>query len=225
MSPFFVSFKLALWTALILLPIALIVGRWLAFTQIRYKPWIESLVLLPLVLPPTVIGYYLLVFFSPETFSGSLAAHLFGQPLVFTFSGLVIASVIVNLPFAIQPMQLAYGNLPLEVREAAWVSGLSAWRTWWHIELPLIWQGILASTTLVFSHTLGEFGVVLLVGGNIEGSTRTLSIAIYDHVQAFDMQRAGWYSLGLLVFSLLALVVVRLCSQQSTTVHQDQSPS
>lgn len=225
MSPVIVSIQLALWTTLILLPVGMLTGRWLAFSNLRGKAWIESIILLPLVLPPTVIGYYLLVFFSPESISGALTTALFGQPLVFTFPGLVIASVIVNLPFAIQPMQLAYSAMPLEIREAAWVSGLSGWRTWWHIELPLVWQGLLASATLVFSHTLGEFGVVLLVGGNIEGSTRTLSIAIYDHVQAFDMDTAGWYSLALLLFSLLALVVVRLCNQPPTRSFQPRATS
>jgi len=210
MSPFSVSLKLALWTTIILLPLGMIFGRWLAFTKLRVKPWIESLVLLPLVLPPTVIGYYLLVAFSPESGTGQIASHIFGQPLVFSFPGLVIASIVVNLPFAIQPMQLAYSSLPNEVREAAWVSGLNSVETWWHVELPQIWQGILGSATLIFAHTLGEFGVVLLVGGNIEGSTRTVSIAIYDHVQAFEMQAAGWYSLGLLLFSLAALLIVRL---------------
>lgn len=219
MSPFIVSFKLALWTTLFLLPIGMLLGRWLAFARFKGKAWVESLILLPLVLPPTVIGYYLLLVFSPESFSGNLAMQWFGQPLVFTFPGLVIASVIVNLPFAVQPMQLAYSSLPQEVREAAWVSGLSSVETWWHIELPQIWQGILGSATLIFSHTLGEFGVVLLVGGNIEGSTRTVSIAIYDHVQAFDMQSAGWYSLALLVLSLAALLVVRLNSQNKTRVN------
>ncbi|ASJ72563.1 molybdate ABC transporter permease subunit [Granulosicoccus antarcticus] len=212
MSPFLVSFKLALWTMLLLLPIGLLLGRWLAFTRVRSKPWIEAILFLPLVLPPTVIGYYLLVLFSPETISGAAAVKLFGAPLVFTFPGLVVASIVVNLPFAVQPIQLAYSTLPLEVREAAWVSGLSPSRTWWHIELPLTWQGMLASGTLVFAHTLGEFGVVLLVGGNIDGVTRTVSIAIYDSVQAFDMQTAGWYSLILVAFSLLALLVVRKSS-------------
>jgi len=214
MSPFLVSFKLAIWTTLILLPLGMLIGRWLAFSRNKYKPWIESLFMLPLVLPPTVIGYYLLRVFSPESVIGDAVSQLFGQPLVFTFPGLVVASVIVNLPFAIQPVQLAFGNLPLEVREAAWVSGLSPLKTWWFVELPLVWQGILGSATLVFSHTLGEFGVVLLIGGNIEGSTRTLSIAIYDSVQSFDMNTAAWYSLALLVFSLCALVIVRLCSPE-----------
>jgi len=209
MSPFLVSFKLALWTSLILLPVGLLLGRWLAFSKIACKPWIEAMLFLPLILPPTVIGYYLLLLFSPETLSGALSIKLLGAPLVFTFPGLVVASVLVNLPFAVQPIQLAFSALPLEVREAAWVSGLSPWKTWWHIELPLTWQGLLASATLVFAHTLGEFGVVLLVGGNIEGVTRTVSIAIYDSVQAFDMQTAGWYSISLLLFSLLALLIVR----------------
>lgn len=209
MSPFLVSFKLALWTSLILLPVGLLLGRWLAFSKIACKPWIEAMLFLPLILPPTVIGYYLLLLFSPETLTGALSIKLLGAPLVFTFPGLVVASVLVNLPFAVQPIQLAFSALPLEVREAAWVSGLSPWKTWWHIELPLTWQGLLASATLVFAHTLGEFGVVLLVGGNIEGVTRTVSIAIYDSVQAFDMQTAGWYSISLLLFSLLALLIVR----------------
>jgi molybdate transport system permease protein len=217
MSPFLVSFKLALWTMLILLPLGLLLGRWLAFARFRAKPLVESLLLLPLVLPPTVIGYYLLVLFSPESFSGAITTRLFGEPLVFTFTGLVIASVLVNLPFAVQPMQIAFGALPLEVREAAWVSGLSPLKTWWHVELPLTWQGMLASATLVFSHTLGEFGVVLLVGGNIDGVTRTVSIAIYDSVQAFDMQSAGWYSLSLLLFSLMALIVVRKTTSGPST--------
>ncbi|MFK7861223.1 MAG: molybdate ABC transporter permease subunit [Granulosicoccus sp.] len=209
MSAIYVSFKLALWTTLLLLPIGLFTGRWLASTNVRGKAWIESMIMLPLVLPPTVIGYYLLVIFSPQSVSGNTITQLLGHPLVFTFPGLVIASVIVNLPFAIQPVQVAFSNLSHELREAAWVSGLSPLKTWWHIELPLTWQGILASTTLVFAHTLGEFGVVLMVGGNIEGSTRTISIAIYDSVQSFDMKTAGLYSLALLAFSLLALAVVR----------------
>ena len=209
MTALYVSFKLAMWTTLILLPIGLIAGRWLASTQVRGKTWIESLLMLPLVLPPTVVGYYLLVLFSPQSISGEFITRLLGQPLVFTFPGLVIASVIVNLPFAIQPVQLAFNNLPYQLREAAWVSGLSPFKTWWHVELPLTWHGVLASITLVFAHTLGEFGVVLMVGGNIEGDTRTVSIAIYDSVQSFDMHTAGLYSLALLVVSLLALVVVR----------------
>ena len=218
MTAFFVSFKLALWTTAILIPVGLIVGRWLAYSSIKGKAWIESLVMLPLVLPPTVIGFYLLVLFSPQSLTGSFITQVLGQPLVFTFPGLVIASVIVNLPFAIQPIQLAFTNVAKELREAAWVSGLSPLRTWWHIELPLTWQGILASATLVFAHTLGEFGVVLMVGGNIDGATRTVSIAIYDSVQSFDMKSAGWYSIALVAVSLVALAVVRTMPVNKTQV-------
>ena len=134
MTALYVSFKLAMWTTLFLLPIGLIVGRWLAYTQVRGKTWIESLIMLPLVLPPTVVGYYLLVVFSPSSISGGFITQLLGQPLVFTFPGLVIASVIVNLPFAVQPVQLAFSNLPHQLREAAWVSGLSPIKSWWHVE-------------------------------------------------------------------------------------------
>lgn len=212
MTPFLLSLKLALWTTLVLLPLGMLAGRWLARYDGVCKPWIESFVLLPLVLPPTVIGFYLLQLLSPASATGEIITRWLGEPLVFTFPGLVFASVIVNLPFAIQPVQLAAANLPEQLREAAWTSGLSPLQTWWHVELPLTWHGILGSATLVFAHTLGEFGVVLLVGGNIEGSTRTVSIAIYDSVQSFDMRSASLYSLALLAVSMIALVVVRINS-------------
>ena len=211
---------------MILLPLALVIGRTLALSQSRWKAWIESLLLLPLVLPPTVIGYYLLVTLSPGTALGQALQTLFGVPLVFSFPGLVLASVIVNLPFAILPVQQAYAAVPNSLREAAWVSGLSQLATWWRIELPLSWPGILSASALVFAHTLGEFGVVLMIGGNIEGSTRTLSIAIYDSVQGFDMQTAGRYSLMLLIFSMLSLVAMRLSGTRrpssTTGVHEGQ---
>lgn len=210
MSAFSLSIWLGFWTTIILLPLALVAGRALALSRSAWKPWIESLLLLPLVLPPTVIGYYLLVTLSPGTVLGQSLQALFGVPLVFSFPGLVFASIIVNLPFAILPVQQAYAAVPNSLREAAWVSGLSRLATWWRIELPLSWPGILSASALVFAHTLGEFGVVLMIGGNIEGSTRTLSIAIYDSVQGFDMQTAGRYSLLLLVFSMLSLVAMRL---------------
>lgn len=215
MSAVVVSFKLALWTTAVLIPIGLLLGRWLAMSSHPIKAWVEALIMLPLVLPPTVIGYYLLLLFSPQTLSGSFFQTLFGQTFVFTFPGLVLASVIVNLPFAVQPIQIAFNNLSHTLREAAWVSGLSTAKTLWHIELPLTWHGLLASISLVFAHTLGEFGVVLMVGGNIEGQTRTISIAIYDSVQSFDMRTASTYSLVLLVFSLLALAIVRPNSHAS----------
>lgn len=210
MTPFWLSVKLALWTTLILLPVGLLLGRLLAYSRMRGKAWIESLLLLPLVLPPTVLGYYLLLVFSPNSALGAALQSIFGIPLVFSFPGLVVASLIVNLPFAIQPVQQAFAAIPHDVREAAWVSGLSSWQTLKRIELPLAWPGLLCAAALTFAHTLGEFGVVLMVGGNIAGETRTLSIAIYDSVQAFDMRTAGMLTAGLIIFSLLALTVVRV---------------
>lgn len=215
MSPFWLSLKLAFWTTLLLVPIGLLIGRLLAYKKFTGKGWIEALVYLPLVLPPTVLGYYLLVSLSPTNAFGEVLASVLGAPLVFSFHALVLASLIVNLPFAVQPAQQAFAAIPQDTREAAWVSGLSAWQTFIRIELPQCWLGILCAATLTFAHTLGEFGVVLMVGGNIAGETRTLSIAIYDSVQAFDMKSAGIMTAGLLLFSIVALVIVRIAGVNS----------
>ena len=218
MSPFWLSFKLACWTTLILLPVGLFAGRALAISERKGKAWVESLLLLPLVLPPTVFGYYLLVLLSPNSMLGSAMQSLLGFPLVFSFQGLVFASLIINLPFAIQPVQQAFSAIPLNIREAAWVSGMSPVNTFLRIELPLTWTGMLSASMLTFAHTLGEFGVVLMIGGNIEGETRTLSIAIYDSVQAFDMRTAGLLTAGLLLFSVVALFLVRFAGYRSRYV-------
>ena len=215
MSPIWLSLKLAFWTTVILVPIGLLIGRLLAYKKFTGKAWLEALVYLPLVLPPTVLGYYLLVSLSPNNAFGGALASMLGTPLVFSFEALVLASLIVNLPFAVQPAQQAFAAIAQDTREAAWVSGLSPWHTFIRIELPQCWLGILCAATLTFAHTLGEFGVVLMVGGNIEGETRTLSIAIYDSVQAFDMQSAGIMTAGLLLFSLIALFIVRVAGMRS----------
>lgn len=209
MSPLFLSLKLATVTTLLLLPVGLIIARLLAYRSFKGRAFLEALVYLPLVLPPTVLGYYLLISLSPNNAFGQLLASTFNTPMVFSFPGLVIASLIANLPFAVQPLQQSFTAIPTEVREAAWVSGMSARSTFLRIELPQCWHGLLCAATLTFAHTLGEFGVVLMVGGNIDGETRTLSIAIYDSVQALDMQAAGLMTAGLLLFSLLALIIVR----------------
>jgi len=214
MSPFWLSLKLAFWTTILLLPIGLFVGRVLAYGKFKGRAWLEAFVYLPLVLPPTVLGYYLLVFLSPNNVVGKTLAAVFNGPLVFSFEALVLASLIVNLPFAVQPSQQAFASIAQDTREAAWVSGLSSMRTLWHIELPQCWLGVLCAATLTFAHTLGEFGVVLMVGGNIAGETRTLSIAIYDSVQSFEMTSAGAMTLGLLLFSIVALVIVRVAGVQ-----------
>ena len=192
------SLKLALWTLILILPF----GIWVAHSLIKLdksRSWVEAALALPLVLPPTVLGYYLLVGLGGRT--------LFGIPLVFSFTGILIASLIVNLPFAIQPIQRAFESINPEIREAAQVSGLSNWQIFRLIELPLAWRGITSAAVLTFAHTLGEFGVVLMVGGAIPGETKTVSIAIYDKVQSFDTSGAGALSLFLLAVSLIAIAL------------------
>ena len=195
-----VSLLLAALTAAVLLPVGVVLARWLAHTPSRGKPLAEALLLLPLLLPPTVIGFYLLLMLGQGSALGGWLARSIDLRLVFSFEGLLLASVLVNLPFMVQPIQRAFAALPNSLREAAWVSGLSHWQTFWQIELPLAWPGLLAGVALTVAHTLGEFGVVLMVGGSIAGETRTLSIAIYDRVQAFDMAGAHIMALALVVF-------------------------
>ncbi len=199
------SLNLAAWTMGILLPIGIWLGQLLAWQHFRGKALVEALLALPLVLPPTVLGYYLLVALGGASPLGQLYHDLTGQRLVFSFEGLLIASVIFNLPFAIQPMQRGFEAIPREVRDAAACCGLSRWRTLWRIELPLAWPGILTAMVITFAHTLGEFGVVLMVGGSIPGETKTIAISIYDRVQAFDTAAAGVMSATLLLVSLAAI--------------------
>ncbi|MCA3225839.1 MAG: molybdate ABC transporter permease subunit [Burkholderiales bacterium] len=203
-----ISLALAAATCAVLLPFGIWLGRRLATTDSRFKPFIEAALMLPLLLPPTVIGFYLLVAFGGASPLGQWLDRMVGLRLVFTFEGLLAASVLVNLPFMVQPVQRAFAAIPDSLREAAWVSGLSPWQTLWKVELPLAWPGILGGLALTFAHTLGEFGVVLMVGGSIAGETKTLSIAIYDRVQAFDNAGANVMSLVLVAFTLVALWVV-----------------
>ncbi|MGV3728014.1 molybdate ABC transporter permease subunit [Hydrogenophaga sp.] len=201
----FLSLKLAAVTLLVLLPSGLWLGRWLAYTRVAGKSWVEALVVLPLVLPPTVLGYYLLVFMGGASPIGAWVQQTFGVRLTFNFLGLLIASVIFNIPFLVQPVQRAFEAIPRQLGEAAAVSGLSAWQTFWRVELPLAWPGVLSACVLTFVHTLGEFGVVLMVGGSIPGETKTIAISIYDRVQSFDLTGANQMALLLLLFSLGAV--------------------
>ncbi|MDP3701738.1 MAG: molybdate ABC transporter permease subunit [Hylemonella sp.] len=203
-----VSLLLAAATALLLLPPGVLLARWLALSPWRGKPLVEALLMLPLLLPPTVIGFYLLLAFGQGSALGAWLGSVLNLRLVFSFEGLLLASLLVNLPFMVQPIQRSFAALPHSLREAAWVSGLSVWQTFWRIELPLAWPGLLAGVALTVAHTLGEFGVVLMVGGSIPGETRTLSVAIYDRVQAFDLAGAHGMALALVAFSLLALALV-----------------
>jgi molybdate transport system permease protein len=207
-TAFALSLRLAGWTCAVLLPLGLLVSRSLAWRRFRAKGVIEALVAVPLVLPPTVIGYYLLVALGGNSPIGQMYYSAFGRQLVFSFGALLIASVLINVPFAVQPMQRAFEAVPIDVREAAWVSGLSRWATFLRVELPLAWPGVLSAFVLTFAHTLGEFGVVLMIGGSIPGDTKTIAIAIYDRSQAFDQASAGIMSAVLLAFSIVTIGLV-----------------
>jgi molybdate transport system permease protein len=201
------SLQLATLTVVFLLPIGVFGGRFLAIRQFRGKGFVEALVALPLVLPPTVFGYYLLVAFGAASPIGRVWETLFDRQLVFSFQGLLIASIIFNLPFAIQPTQRAFEAISNDVREAAACCGMSPWRSLLRVELPLAWPGILTAMILSFAHTLGEFGIVLMVGGAIPGETKTIAISIYDRVQAFDDTGAGQMSAVLLAISLVTIAL------------------
>lgn len=201
------SVELSAWTVAILLPVSVLAGRWLAYCRFRGKGAIEALVMLPLVLPPTVFGFYLLVAFGRNSPVGAFWQETFGHQLVFTFEGLVVASVIFNLPFAIQPAQRGFEAIAVELREAAATCGMSPWRSLWKVELPLAWPGLMTGMVLTFAHTLGEFGIVLMVGGSIPGETKTIAIAIYDRVQGFDMRGAGIMSAALVAISFSAIAI------------------
>lgn len=208
------SFKLALWTLTVLLPVSFIVGRWLALRRFRGRAVVQALIALPLVLPPTVLGFYLLSVFSTNSTTGGLYQAVFGQSLAFSFEGLLIASVIFNIPFAIQPIQRAFESIPRDQFDASACCGLNLRQQITTIELPQIWPGLLSAAVLVFAHTLGEFGVVLMVGGNIPGETRTVAIAIYDSVQSFDNNAAALMSAVLLGLSLIAVTMVYSLGQR-----------
>jgi len=209
------SLKLSAWTVVWLLPLGIVVARQIAWRRFPGRAWVEALVALPLVLPPTVLGYYMLSVFGGLSPIGQAWQSAFGRPLAFSFEGLLLASILFNIPFAVQPMQRAFQAIPDEVREAAWCSGMSHWRTFCSIELPLAWPGIVSALVLTFAHTMGEFGVVLMMGGNIPGETQTIAIAIYDRVQAFDERGAATMSGLLLAFSLLAIGVVYAFANRS----------
>lgn len=200
-----VSLRLGAGTVLLLLPIAMWLGHLLAFTRFRGRLVLEALITVPLVLPPTVLGFYLLVAFGARSPLGHAFQTVFGQPLAFSFEGLLLASLIANLPFAVQPIQRGFEAVPRNVRDAASCCGLTPWQRFTRVDLPLCRRGVLTAAMLTFAHTLGEFGVVLMVGGNLPGETRTMSVAIYDRMQAFDDQAAA-----VMAAVLLALAVVTL---------------
>ncbi len=200
------SVELAAATTAVLLALGLPLAYWLARTRWRGRAIVEAIVALPIVLPPTVLGFYVLVALGPASPVGAAWERLFGQGLVFTFEGLLIASVLYSLPFAVQPFAAAFATLDRRLEEAAWCLGVGRLATFFKVCLPLAWPGVLTGIVLSFAHTLGEFGVVLMIGGNIPGETRTVSIAIYDEVQALDYAAAGRTSAILLAFSFAVLL-------------------
>jgi molybdate transport system permease protein len=203
-----VTFKLASLTAAALLVIGLPIAYWLAYSTWRWKFVVESIVALPLVLPPTVLGFYILVAIGPRSPIGRFYTELVGHPLPFTFEGLLLASILYSLPFAVQPFATAFEQVDRKVIEASWTLGLSKVRTFFKLILPLSTAGLITGAVLSFAHTLGEFGVVLMVGGNIEGVTRTVSIDIYDEVQALNYAGAAKTAAFLLAISYLVLLLV-----------------
>lgn len=210
LEPFFLSIKLATFTTIILFVIGIPIAYWLAFSRFRIKVIVEAIVGLPLVLPPTVLGFYLLLSFSPESALGQFLDNYFDLRLVFTFYGLVVASVIYSLPFMVQPLQSGFQMVPPTLIEAAYTLGKGRWITLTKVLLPNIKNSLLTACILSFAHTIGEFGVILMVGGNIPGETRVVSISIYNEVEAMNYPQANLYSSILLIFSFVVLVSVYL---------------
>lgn len=213
-GPLLLTVKLAALTTLILLLIGTPVAWWLANTRVRFKPFIEAVVALPLVLPPTVIGFYLLILLGPQGMIGGWWVELTGAALTFTFSGLVIASVLYSFPFVVQPLHSAFEGVGKDFMEAASTLGASRLDAFFTIAVPLARRGFLTATVLGFAHTLGEFGVVLMVGGNIPNETRVVSIAIYDHVEMLHYDKAHALSAILLVFAFITMLIMYIVNHR-----------
>lgn len=209
-QPLILTFKLALITTLLLLIISTPLAYWLAYTKSRIKPIVETLVSMPLILPPTVLGFYLLIAFSPANDFGSLLSNWFGIKLIFSFEGLVIGSVIYSLPFMVHPIQSGFSNLTASISEASYVLGKSRSTTLFKVLLPNIKPSLLTGIVLAFAHTIGEFGVVLMIGGNIPGKTKVASIAIFDEVESLNYSNANWYSFILFAITFIILLTVFL---------------
>jgi len=203
-----ITLKLAVSTTVILTMIGLPFAYWLAYTKVRIKPLIEALVSMPMVLPPSVIGYYMLVIYSPRNWFGEWLSRVFDVRLAFSFEGILIASVIFSLPFMVQPLHNGLRSLPDSLREASYILGKSKMITFFRVLLPNMKPSIITAIALTFAHSIGEFGIVLMVGGNMPGETRVASIAIYDEVQALNFEAANQYALILFLVSLILLTII-----------------
>ena len=207
-SPIILTFQLAAVTTVLLFILSIPLANWLAHTSSRFKPIIETLVAMPLVLPPTVLGFYLLLAFSPGNSFGLWLDQTLGLRLVFSFEGLVVGSMIYSLPFMVHPIQAGLSNLPVSLREASYVLGKSKFQTLLRVLLPNIKPSIITGIVLAFAHTMGEFGVVLMIGGNIPGETKVASIAIYDQVESLNYTAAHVYSIVLIVIAFVILMFI-----------------
>ncbi len=209
-QPLQLTFRLAFITTLLLLVISIPLAYWLAYTKHKIKPIIETLVSMPLVLPPTVLGFYLLIAFSPSSSLGSWLNEYLGLRLVFSFEGLVLGSMLYSLPFMVHPIQSGFANLSSSMKEAAYMLGKSRRTTLFKVLLPNIKPSLLTGIVLAFAHTIGEFGVVLMIGGNMPGRTKVASIAIYDEVESLNYDAANAYSLILFAITFAILLLVYL---------------
>ena len=214
LQPLFLTFKLAAITTLILCLIGIPFAYWMAYTKVRIKPVLETLVSMPLVLPPSVLGFYLLLAFSPQSAFGPFVETYIGIKLAFSFAGLVVASVIFSFPFMVHPVQSGFQALPVSLREAASTLGKSRWQTFVHVLLPNIKPSLLAGVVLSFAHTIGEFGVVMMIGGNLPGETKVAAIAIYDEVESLNYDAANFYALVLFSVCFIILLTVYLINRK-----------
>jgi molybdate transport system permease protein len=203
------SLELAALTALFLIPMGILIAYWLQYQSNMTNQFFQAVFTLPLVLPPTVLGYYLLVGLGRGSWLGNYFYEMTQISLVFSFTGIFVASMLFNIPFAWLPILRAFESIPQDLKDASQTCGLNSWQGLWKIELPLAWKGILTAFIMTFTHTLGEFGVVLMVGGNIPQQTRTISIAIYDQMQTLHMDEAGSMALILLLVSFLTLLLTQ----------------
>lgn len=200
--------KLAVFTTVILIVTGLPIAYWLAYSKYKIKVLAETLIAMPIVLPPTVMGYYLLVAFSPQNGIGRFFQDVLDTRLAFSFNGILIASIIANLPFMIQPLQNGLSALPEELRMASYTMGKSRFVTFWRVLIPNIKPSLITGIALTFAHCIGEFGIVIMVGGSIPGETRIASIAIYDQVQALNFEAANRYAFVLFIVSFVILLLI-----------------
>lgn len=218
LGPFLLSFKLAGVTTLILFVIALPLSWYLSQTQSRSKPVLEALTALPIVLPPSVLGFYILIVLSPNSEVGGFFEDLFGVKLVFSFTGLVVASCFYSLPFMVQPLQSGFESLNKHMLEASYLAGKSKLQTVWYVALPNIKPSLMTALIITFAHTVGEFGVVLMVGGSIPGETKVASVAIYEMVEVMEYGQAHIYSAIMVFMSFLVLLAVYIFNQKQKKI-------